>query len=78
MKIDYFVLNQPKVLKLNMQNVNISFDNFFKGVNTVLDKHVQYQKVKKYTLIFKAKPQIIADIQNSIKIKNTFFTLKQK
>ena len=78
MKIDYFVLNQPKVLKLNMQNVNISFDNFFKGVNTVLDKHVQYQKVKKYTLIFKAKPQIIADIQNSIEIKNTFFTLKQK
>ena len=59
-----------------MQNVNISFDNFFKGVNTVLDKYVQYQKVKKYTLIFKAKPWITADIQNSIEIKNTFFTLK--
>ena len=56
-----------------MQNVDLSFNNFYKTINAVLDKHVPYQKVKKYTLKLKTKPWITACIQNSIKIKNKLF-----
>ena len=30
-----------------MQNVDLSFNNFYKAINAVLDKHAPYQKVKK-------------------------------
>ena len=42
-------------------------------MNAVLDKHVPYEKVKKYTLEIKTKPWKTAGIQNSIKIKNKLF-----
>ena len=56
-----------------MQNVDLSFNNFYEAINTVLDKHAPHQKVEKYTLKLKTKPWIIAAIQNSIKIKNKVF-----
>ena len=46
--LDYFDINWPNVLKLEMQNVDLSFINFYEAINAVLDKHVPYQKVKKY------------------------------
>ena len=57
-----------------MQNVDLSFNNFYEAINAVLDKHAPYQKVKKYILKLKTKPWITASIQNSIKIKNRLFT----
>ena len=58
-----------------MQNVDLSFNNFYEVINTVLDKHAPYQKVKKYISKLKTKPQITAGIQNSIKIKNRLFKI---
>ena len=71
--LDYFDINWPNVLKLDMQNVDLSFNNFYEAINAVLDKHAPYQKVKKYILKLKTKPWITAGIQNSIKIKNRLF-----
>ena len=56
-----------------MQNVDLSFNNFYEAINTVLDKHAPYQKVQKYILKLKTKPFITAGIQNSIKIENRLF-----
>ena len=33
-----------------MQNVDLSFDNFYEVINVVLEKHPPYQKVKKNIL----------------------------
>ena len=46
--LDYFDINWPNVLKVDMQNVDLSFNNFYEAINAVLDKHAPYQKVKKY------------------------------
>lgn len=60
-------------MKLETQIVDISFNHVYDGINTVLDKHTPYQKVKKYTLKLKTKPWITAGIQNSIKVKIKLF-----
>ena len=54
--LDYFDINWPNVLKLDIQNVDLSFNNFYEANNAVLDKHAPYQKVKKYILKLKTKP----------------------
>ena len=46
--LDYFDINWPNVLKLDMQNVDLSFNNFYEAINAVLDKHAPCQKVKIY------------------------------
>ena len=53
-----------------MQNVDLSFNNFYEVINVVLDKHASYEKVKKYTLKLQTKPWTTVVIQKSIKIKN--------
>ena len=71
--LDYSGINWPNVLKLEMQNVQSWFNNFYEAINKLVDKHAPYQKVKKYTLKLKTKPGWTAGIQNSIKIKNKLF-----
>ena len=44
---NYFDINWPNVLKLDIQNVDLSFNNFYEAINALLDKHAPYQKVKK-------------------------------
>ena len=34
-------------LKIDMQNIDITFNNFSEAINAALDKHAPYQKVKK-------------------------------
>ena len=71
--LDYFDINWPRDLKLDMQNVKLSLNNFYEVINDVLDKHAPYQKVKKYILKLENKLWITAGIQNSTKIKNELF-----
>ena len=42
--LDIIDVDWLEVLKLNMQNVDISINNFHEAVNTVLEKHAPYQK----------------------------------
>ena len=46
--LDYFDISWSNILKLNMQNADVSFNNFYKAINAVLAKHAPYQKVKKH------------------------------
>ena len=63
-----------EVSKQSMQNVALSLSNLYKAINTLVDKHVLYQKVKKiYILRLKTRPWITAVIQNSIKTNNKVF-----
>ena len=71
--LDYFDINWPNDLKLDMQNVKLSLNNFYEVINDVLDKHAPYQKVTKYILKLENKPWITAGIQNSTKIENKLF-----
>lgn len=52
-----------------MQNVDISFNNFSEAIINALDKHLLYQKVKRYTLKLKTKPLLTVGLQISLKIK---------
>lgn len=60
-------------MKLDIQNIESLFINFYKAINTVLNRHSIHQKIKKFTLKMKTKVWIIAGIQNYIKIKNKVF-----
>ena len=48
--LDYFDINLPNLLKLDIQNIELSFNNFYEVINDVLDKHTPYQKIKKIYL----------------------------
>ena len=63
-------------LKLDKQNVDLSFNNFYEAINAVLDKHAPYHKVGKYTSKLKAKPWITAGIQIILKSKINFSKIK--
>ena len=40
--LDYFVMDWPEVLKLDRQNGDILFNNFYEAISTVLDKHTSH------------------------------------
>ena len=70
---DYFVIDWPHVLKLQNNNTNTSFQNFFDSMNRILDKHAQLKRLSKYKLKFKTKPWITMALQKSISIKKKLF-----
>ena len=43
--LDYFDTNLSNLLKLDIQNIELSFNNFYEVINDVLDKHTPYQKI---------------------------------
>ena len=58
-----------------MQNVDLSFNNFYEAINAVLDKYAPYQKVKKYILKLKLKPWITAGFKILLKSKTDFLKI---
>ena len=54
--LDYFAIDWSHILKLQNNNTNTSFQNFFDSMSRILDKHAQLKKLSKYKLKFKTKP----------------------
>ena len=71
--LDYISVDWPHTLKLQNNNVDASFQNFFDSINNILDKHGPFKKITKYKLKFRTKPWITSALQKSISIKNKIF-----
>ena len=56
--IDYFAIDWPHILKLQNNDTNTSFQNFFDSMNRILNKHPPSKRLSKYKLKFKTKPWI--------------------
>ena len=71
--LDYFSVDWPHTLKMQNNNINASFQNFFDSISNILDKHGLFKKITKYKLKSKTKPWITPALQESISIKNKIF-----
>ena len=71
--LDYISVDWPQTLKLQNNNVNASFQNFFDSLNNILDIHAPFKKVTKHKIKLRTKPWITSALQESISIKNTIF-----
>ena len=59
-----------EILKVNIGNVDFSFESFLKKFNEILDKHAPYKKLSLQEVKLSYKPWITIGILNSIKDKN--------
>ena len=64
---DIYQINWNSKLQTNKNNVNLSFDNFYTGINFLLDKHVPLRKISKKEFKLKVKPWITPGIIISIR-----------
>ena len=71
--LDYFLVDWLHTLKLQNNNIDASFQNFFDSMNNILDKHAPFKKIAKYKIKFRTKPWITPALQQSILIKNKIF-----
>ena len=67
--LDYFSVDWNSLIN-NDKDVNLSFNNFLKRINAILDNHAPLRKV---TFRFRSKPWITLGLQKSISIKNSLF-----
>ena len=70
--LDYFSVDWNSLIN-NDKDVNLSFNNFLKRINAILDNHAPLRKVTKKKLRFRSKPWITLGLQKSISIKNSLF-----
>ena len=61
--LDYSV-DWPHTLKLQDNNTDASFQNFFDSMNNILDKHAPFKKITNYKLKLKTRPWITTALQN--------------
>ena len=71
--LDYFEKDWDRILNVEKNGVNHSFDNFLSNMNGLLDKHAPFKKASKYQLKLKTKPWITAAIHKSILVENYLF-----
>ena len=71
-KFEYDLRNTEwvEILKLNIGDVDFSFQSFLKKFNEVLDKNAPYKKLSLQEAKLSYKPWIIMGILNSFKNKN--------
>ena len=70
--LEYFSLDWNSLIN-NDKDVNLSFNNFLKGIKAISDYHAPLRKVTKKKLRFRSKPCITLGLQKSISIKNSLF-----
>ena len=70
--LDYFSVDWNSLIN-DDKDVNLSFNDFFKRINAILDNHAPFRKVTKKKLRFRSKPWIVLGLQKSISIKNSLF-----
>ena len=71
--LDYFTIDWPHILKLQNNDTNTSFQNFFDSMNRILNKHAPLKRLSKYKRKFKTKPWITMALHKYISIKNKLF-----
>ena len=49
--LDYFAIDWPHILKLQNNDTNTSFQNFFDSMSRILDKYAPLKKLSKYNFI---------------------------
>ena len=64
--LDYFDKDWDRILNVEKNDVNHSFDNFLLNMNELLRKHASFKKVRKFQLKLKTKPWITTAIYESI------------
>ena len=68
--LDYFSVDWSHRLKLQNNNIDASFQNFFDSMNNIFGKHTQFKKITKYKPKFRTKPSITPALKKFISIKN--------
>ena len=71
--LDMLSVNWKDTLKLNNNDVNVSFNNFIDRVNVIIDKHMPLKKIPSKEFKMKFKPWINNKIIESITKKNKLF-----
>ena len=66
-------INWNETLQLNNNDPNLSFDQFYKKVNSVIDNHLPLKKLSKRELKQQFKPWIRTGIRKSIKTRDKVF-----
>ena len=70
--LDYFSVDWDSLIN-NDKDVNLSFNNFLKRINAILDNHAPLRKVTQKKLRLRSKPWTTLGLQKSISIKNSLF-----
>ena len=67
--LDYFAIDWPHILKLQNNDTNTSFQNFFDSMSKILDKHAPLKKLTNINLILKRKPGLPQHSKNLILLR---------
>ena len=70
---DLLELEWPKILELERNDPNFSFNSFETNVNTVIDKYIPLKKLTRKEIKMRIKPWINNDICKAIKIRETLY-----
>ena len=71
--LDMLSINWDETLRINNNDVNVSFDNFINKINLIIDKYMPLKKVSNKEFKIKFKPWISYNIIDSITRKNKLF-----
>ena len=73
--LDFFEINWKNTLNLKKQNTDLSFDNFYNSINSLLNKHAPLKKLTKKQIKTMSKPWITQGLLTSIKKRNQLHKL---
>ena len=73
--LDFFEINWKDKLNLNERNIDLSFDNFYKIINNLLDTHIPLKKLTKKQIKTMSKPWITQGLLTSIKKRDQIHKL---
>ena len=80
--LDMLSIDWKETLKINNNNVNVSFDNIIDKINLLVDKYIPLKKVRNREFKMKFNPwinhKIIEDITNKNKLFNKYLKCKNK
>ena len=69
--LDLLSIDWDEVLKLELQDPNISFSEYYTAINTLIDKYMPLRKMTKKEIKLMFKPWITKDILKSIEERDT-------
>ena len=73
--LDFFEINWKDKLNLNERNIDLSFDNFYKIINNLLDTHIPLKRLTKKQIKTMSKPWITQGLLTSIKKRDQIHKL---
>ena len=75
--LDYFSVDWSHTLKLQNNNINASFQNFFDSMSIILDKHAPFKKITKSNIKFRTElsPGLPLHYRNLFLLKTKFLKI---